>query len=108
MALTSRSEWPVIVAISGTVQPASASRVTAVPRKSWKVTPATPALMHAVRQDVRKPLSVHAVPDSVARTVMERSLSAALAASLRLASSQCSAQWSPSRDDDADAGLPLL
>jgi para-nitrobenzyl esterase len=36
-------EWPVMDAISASVQPTSASRVTAVPRRSLKVTPNTPA-----------------------------------------------------------------
>jgi hypothetical protein len=34
------------MAISASVQPAIANRVTAVPRKSWKVTPLTPARLH--------------------------------------------------------------
>jgi len=42
-----RIEWPVMVAISPSVQPESDSRKTAVPRKSWKVTPVTPARSHA-------------------------------------------------------------
>ena len=42
IARTLRNEWPVIVAISASVHPAMASRVTAVARRSWNVTPTTP------------------------------------------------------------------
>jgi len=35
--------WPLMAAISGTVQPASASRTMAVRRRSWNRTPSTPA-----------------------------------------------------------------
>ena len=44
-----------MVAISASVGPASASRVTAVPRKSLKMTPTVPALALALAKDARKP-----------------------------------------------------
>ncbi len=44
-----------MVAISASVAPTSASRVTAVPRRSWNVTPTTPAFLHALNHDARKP-----------------------------------------------------
>ena len=37
-----------MVAISASVQPAIASRVTAVPRRSWNVRPTTPTRLHAL------------------------------------------------------------
>jgi hypothetical protein len=48
-----------MVAISGSVHPARASRVTAVPRRSLNVTPAMPTFAHALRHDARKPSGVH-------------------------------------------------
>src|SRR5207253_219922 len=55
----SRRLWPVIAAISGSVHPASASRVTAVPRRSWNVRPTIPTAAQALRQLDRNPSSVH-------------------------------------------------
>ena len=49
-------------AISASVQPASARRVTAVPRKSWKVISTMPAARDARCQDVRRPSLVHGRP----------------------------------------------
>jgi hypothetical protein len=43
-------ECPVMVAISGCEHSASASRVTAVPRRSWKCSPEIPALRQAANQ----------------------------------------------------------
>ena len=48
-----------MVAISASVHPASAKRVTAVPRRSLNVTPTTPALRHPFRHEARKPSDVH-------------------------------------------------
>src|SRR4029453_9775135 len=67
MVRTSRRLWPVMVAIFASVQPASASRVTAVPRRSWKVTPTTPAAAHALRHDDRNPSAVHGLPSELTR-----------------------------------------
>jgi hypothetical protein len=44
---------------AASVHPACANRVTAVPRRSLKVTPTTPALRQPWRHDVRKPSDVH-------------------------------------------------
>ena len=65
MERTSRRVWPVIVAISVSVHPASASRVTAVPRRSLNVTPNIPARLHAFRHEVRKPSGVQGFPSVV-------------------------------------------
>jgi len=43
IARTLSNEWLVMVAISASVRPAMASRVTAVARRSWNVTQTTPA-----------------------------------------------------------------
>lgn len=51
-----------MVAISASVHPASARRVTAVPRRSLKVTPTMPAAAHAFRQEDRNPSGVHGSP----------------------------------------------
>ena len=59
-----------MVAISASVQPASASRVTAVPRKSLNVTPTTPADLHALRQDARKPSGDHGLPSLFVRMIV--------------------------------------
>src|SRR5215469_4164918 len=55
MRPTSRKLSPVMAAISASVQPTSANRVTALPRKSRKVTPTMPAAAWATRQEARKP-----------------------------------------------------
>ena len=52
----------MIVAISGSVHPQIARRVTAVPRRSWNVTPTIPARLHAFAHDARKPSAVHGFP----------------------------------------------
>jgi hypothetical protein len=57
----------VSVAISASVQTAIARRVTAVPRKSWKVSPTIPAAAHALRQDDLKPSAVQGVPRELSR-----------------------------------------
>src|SRR5215469_3770371 len=56
---TSRKLCPVTAEISASVQPHAASRVTAVPRRSWNVTPTMAADAQALRHDDRKPSSVH-------------------------------------------------
>jgi hypothetical protein len=62
----------------------SASRVTAVPRRSLKVTPNTPAFAHALPQEARKPSEVHGVPSMEVRMTMLRLFFAATSsASLR-------------------------
>src|SRR5215470_16102601 len=63
---------PVIVAISASVQSASARRVTAVPRRSLNVTPTIPAFEHALRQDDRKPSGVQGFPSAVVRIIVLR------------------------------------
>jgi hypothetical protein len=50
------------VAISASVHPTIASRVTAVPRKSWNVIPTMPAFLAAVLHDAWKPCDVHGRP----------------------------------------------
>jgi hypothetical protein len=72
MERTSRRVWPVIVAISASVHPASASRVTAVPRRSLNVTPNIPARLHAFRHEVRKPSGVQGFPSVVVRIMVLR------------------------------------
>ena len=52
--------------ISASVQPTSASRVTAVPRRSLNVTPSTLAFLTALPHDALKPSGVHGVPSVVA------------------------------------------
>ena len=52
MRLSSLRLWPAMAAISGTVQPAPAIRVTHVPQLSWMVRPAMPALT-AFRWNIR-------------------------------------------------------
>src|SRR5262245_19112793 len=48
-----------MLAISASLHPTSASRVTAVPRKSLNVTSAIPAFLQALPHDARKPSGVH-------------------------------------------------
>ena len=48
-----------MAAISASVQPAIASLVTAMPRRSLKVTPTMPAFLQAFLHEERKPSSVH-------------------------------------------------
>ena len=55
------------VAISASVHPANASRVTAVPRRSWNVTPTTPAATQALRQEDRNPSAVQGLPSELTR-----------------------------------------
>src|SRR5215475_1164168 len=70
-------------AISASVHPTSASRVTAVPRRSLNVTPTTRAFAHALRQEARNPSDVHGVPSMVVRMMVLRlSFAAASSASL--------------------------
>src|SRR5262245_9389953 len=84
MSRTSLSECPVKIAISDSVAPAKARRVTEVPRKSWNVRPSTPALAQALRQEDRKPCSVHALPvEFVRMTVLLFRFPASSRASLR-------------------------
>src|SRR6516162_6010964 len=72
IARTLRSECPVMVAISASVHPAIANRVTAVPRKSWNVTPITAARLHALPHDARNPSGVHGFPSAVVSIIGER------------------------------------
>ena len=59
-----------MAAISASVQPTNASRVTAVPRKSLNVTPTMPAAACVIRQEARKPLTVHGLPLELAQSVI--------------------------------------
>ena len=52
----------MIVAISCRLQPASESRVTAVPLRSWNVSPEMPAARVASAQAFLKLLSFHGLP----------------------------------------------
>lgn len=61
-----------MVAISGTEQPATASLVTAVPLRSWNVTPVMPASAQALRHDDRKPSEVHGDPPELVRMMVLR------------------------------------
>lgn len=64
---------PVIVAISGTGQPASANIVTAVPRRSWKWRPAAISAALAVSAHVAwKSRFNQAHPDGMVRIFGER------------------------------------
>ena len=72
-----------MLAISASVQPTNASRVTAVPRKSLNVTPTMCALSHALPHEARKPSGVHGRPSEVnsivgLRLVLAAASSAAL------------------------------
>ena len=62
--------WPVMVAISASVHPTSASRVTAVPRRSLNVTSSMPAFLHALPHDARKPSGVHGLPSELSRMIV--------------------------------------
>jgi hypothetical protein len=64
--------WPVIAAIWASVQSTSASRVTAVPRRSLNVTPLMPAAICALRHYARKPSDVHGLPSMVVRMIVDR------------------------------------
>ena len=88
-----------MVAISASVHPAIASRVTAVPRKSWNVTPTTPAALHALRHEARKPSAVHGLPLLFVRI---SGLTFVVVSSITLLSG------APTRDHDAHATLALL
>jgi len=61
-----------MVAISASVACASASRVTAVPRRSLNVIPVIPAAAQAMRQLARKPPDVHGLPALLVRMIGER------------------------------------
>ena len=61
-----------MVAISASVQPAIASRVTAVPRRSWNVRSTTPTRLHALPHDARKPSDVHGAPSLLVRIIVLR------------------------------------
>ena len=63
---------PVADAISASVAPLIAARVTKVPRRSLKVRPATPALLHALRHDDEKPCEVHGFPSELRSMTGER------------------------------------
>src|SRR5262249_18039681 len=58
---------PVADAISASVAPLMAARVTNVPRRPLKVIPAIPALLHALRHDDEKPFDVHGFPSDLRR-----------------------------------------
>ena len=62
----------MIVAISASVHPAMASLVTAVPRRSWNVRPTTPARLHALPHDARKPSDVHGAPSLFVKMIVLR------------------------------------
>jgi len=62
----------VKVAISASLQPAIASRVTAVPIKSWKVSPLTCAFASSLRHIALKPCPAHIEPFAVVRIVTVR------------------------------------
>jgi hypothetical protein len=84
MSRTSLSECPVNTATSASVEPAKARRVNAAPRKSWNVRPSTPALAQSLRQEDRKPCSVHALPvEFVRMTVLLLRFAASSRANLR-------------------------
>jgi hypothetical protein len=72
-------EWPVIAPISAIEQPASANRVTVVPRRSWKVSPVMPAFPQVFRQLVLKPAEVHGLPCALQRIFGDRRSTAAKA-----------------------------
>jgi len=57
----------VIVRIYDSLAPATASRVTAVPLRSWKVSPVTPAFLSVFAQVVRNPSAVRGVSVVVVR-----------------------------------------
>ena len=61
-----------MVAISASVHPAIASRVTAVPRRSLNVTPTTPTDLHALPHEARKPSDVHGLPSLLVRMIVLR------------------------------------
>lgn len=58
-----------MAAISGTEQFDSASRVTAVPRKSWKCKSFSDVFLNALSQLVRKPSSVQGRPKELTKMV---------------------------------------
>ena len=60
-----------MVAISASVHSAIASRVTAVPRKSWNVTPTIPTALHALPHDARNPSDVHGLPSLLVKMMVE-------------------------------------
>src|SRR5262245_61202129 len=66
---TSLSLCPVMLAISASVHPAIARRVTAVPRRSWNVRPTIPAAAHALPHEVRNPSDVHGLPWELSSTL---------------------------------------
>src|SRR6185437_10759066 len=63
---------PVVDAISASVAPLIAARVTKVPRRSLKVMPPMPALLHALRHDDEKPFEVHGLPSELRSMTGER------------------------------------
>src|SRR5262245_6852819 len=63
---------PVADAISASVAPLIAARVTKVPRRSLKVMPVMPALLHALRHDDEKPCEVHGFPSELRSITGER------------------------------------
>ena len=87
-----------MVAISGSVAPTSARRVTAVPRKSLKVRPATPAALHAFPHDARKPSDVHGLP-----SLFVRMIRAALRCGV-----QCGLEWGTNFYHDVCRFCPAL
>lgn len=62
----------MMVAISASLAPTSESRVTAVPRRSLKVTPVTPTDVQAFRQDDRKPSADQVFPSELRRIAAPR------------------------------------
>src|SRR6516165_918503 len=98
MERTSRRLCPVMVAISASVHPASARRVTAVPRKSLKVIPTMPALADAFRQLARNPSDVQGLPSAVV----------SMKVLCLWGSIQCDLERRTDRNNDPSAGLRLL
>lgn len=68
IACTSPRLCPVMLAISASVAPTRARRVTAVPRRSWNVSP-TMAALQALPQDARKPSDVQGLPSLLTRMI---------------------------------------
>src|SRR5262245_51757420 len=63
---------PVADAISASVAPLIAARVTKVPRRSLKVMPVMPALLHDLRHDDEKPCEVQGFSSELRSIMGER------------------------------------
>ena len=84
-----------LFAISASVAPASASRLTAVPRRSLNVTPVTPAALHAFFSGSPKAISAPDLPIAAAKDRTIRPIEARL-------------ERSTYRNDHMNARLVLL